>query len=129
MGGADADDGLNFVSGARKEDGGGQSAKSGETVALVGLELISLYDDSVAAYDGFKVCQDRCGYRLRLWSLTQHFAASIAEFLDDAMIIGFVRLLPYCRVILMFNDPFGALCLDSVLVSEFFSAHFALCSR
>ena len=61
MPGTDADNGLNFFSGARQDDGGRQSTKSSETVALVGLELIALYDHSVVADYRAKLRQNSRG--------------------------------------------------------------------
>lgn len=75
--GADADDCLNFVSGARQGNGGWHSPKSGQAIAFVGLELISLQNNSIGAQYSVKVRQ----HSLRenpvlefgcIWGLSQH---------------------------------------------------------
>jgi hypothetical protein len=54
--GTDADDCLNFLPGSRQDNRGRYGTKSGEPIALVCLELISLHDDSIVADHRTKVC-------------------------------------------------------------------------
>jgi hypothetical protein len=74
--GTDADDGLNLVPGARQDHGGRHSTESGKAIAFVGLELISLHDNSFLTDHRAKLCKHSLGefrFDFRyIWGSAQH---------------------------------------------------------
>ena len=55
---ADADDGLDLLSGRRKQHSAGHDAKIGEAVAFVGVELFGGRNEAAAAHNGAELIED-----------------------------------------------------------------------